>query len=209
MVSARTIRTPDEEGRLAAVSLHTACKNRGVFRAAEVQGLIKNLQPHFAAGFVEDVNQFLVGGEVNGFTHLAHVVGDRESLGDAFDDVCDLFAHVVVDFHRFAAHFKLHDGLGGDHVAAFAGNELTDVDAGHAAAVAGNAQHLNGGVGGSGKRVAAFLGAHARVGGAAVKGDVVLRGAQEPVEVRGEFTRLRKHRNVRGEEVVAVVQNAA
>ena len=47
------------------------------------------------------------------------------------------------------------------------------------------------------------------MGGAAVKGDVVLRGAQEPVEVRGEFTRLRKHRNVRGEEVVAVVQNAA
>ena len=95
--------------------------------------------------------------------------------------------HVLVDFARFSAHFKLHDCLARDDVSAFACDELADIDAGHAARVARDAHHLNGGVGSGSKRVTAVLRAGAGMSGLAVEGDVELGGAEVAVEVRGDF----------------------
>ena len=145
--------------------LHAARKNCGVFAAAEVQSLVNDRDAGSSAtGRVENVNEFLIGREVNRFAHFAHFIGDAEAHCDAFADIGDLIDHVLVDFARFAAYFKLHDGFARNDVAAFAGDELTDVDAGHAAGVARDAHHLNRSVGSRRERIAAFLRAGAGMG---------------------------------------------
>lgn len=155
--------------------LHAARKNCGVFAATEVQSLVNDRDARSSAtGRVENVNEFLIGRKVNRFAHFAHFIGDAEAHCDAFADIGDLIDHVLVDFARFAAYFKLHDGFARNDVAAFAGDELTDVDAGHAAGVARDAHHLNRSVGSRRERIAAFLRAGAGMSGLAVEGDIKL-----------------------------------
>ena len=124
----------------------------------KLSGLSTTVMPStsLACG-VQHVDQFLVCHEVDGLAHLLALVGDAEGLCDALADVVHLLDHVVVDFARLAAHFKLHHGLRGDDVAAFARDELADVDAGHAAGVTRDAEHLHDGVAGRGEGVAAVL----------------------------------------------------
>ena len=67
----------------------------------------------------------------------------------------------------------------GDDVAAAASVKLADVDAGHAVAVAGNAEHGGGGHAGGSQRIAAGIGLEPCMGGSAHKVDVELGGAEK------------------------------
>ena len=124
------------------------------------------------------------------------MVFNAEALGDAFDDVDRLFGHILVDFTRFAAHFHDEFGVNRNHVAAFAGGDLADVDTCHAGAVARDTQKLRDAVAGSGQSVAAGVRFNAGVCGTALKRDVVLRCAEEAHGACDNFTRLGHHGDV-------------
>ena len=95
-----------------------------------------------------------------------------------------------------------------DHVAAFAGSELTNIDARHAGAVAGDAEQLNERVAGSCHGVAASIGLNTRVRRTPREGNVELRRAEEAIRIDREFARLAHHGDMRAEEIVRIIDNA-
>ena len=208
-MAGRTVRADHEERSLAAVRLNAAREDGGVFGAAEVHRVLAD--GHAFNGFArlrEDVDELFVVSEVDGFAHLLNLVFAALADRAALDDGDGRVVHVLIDVARFAADFHLHEGMRRNHVAAFAGDELTHVDAGHAGAVAGNAEELHERVAGGGHGVAAGIGFDARVGRTARVGDVELRRAEEAVGLDGEFARLAHHGDVSAEEVVRIVDDA-
>ena len=209
MVAGRTIGADDEECSLAALGDDAVGDHGCVFRATEVHRFGSDLNAFGGvAGLGENFNEELVVDEALSFAHLFDLVFAALCDSAALDDVFCAFVHVVVDFAGFAADFNLHDGLGWNDVAAFAGVELADVDAGHAGAVAGDAVELNECVAGCGHCVAACIRFNACVGWTAGVGDVELRSAEEAVRVDGEFSGLAHHGDVSSEEVVCVVYHS-
>ena len=208
-MAGRTIGAEHEERSLAAVRLNATGEDGGVFRAAEVHRILTGGHAFDVAdGFRENLDEFGVVGEVDGLAHLLDGVLAVLAQSAALDDVDGGIVHVLVDFAGFTADFHLHDGVRRDHVAAFAGNELAHVDAGHAAAVAGDAEQLHEGVAGGGHGVVAGVGFDAGVSRTARVGDVELRRAEEAVGVDGDFAGLAHHGDVGAEEVVGVVKDA-
>ena len=94
--------------------------------------------------------------------------------GSAFDDALHLAEHVVVEGAVGAAGFTVQFGMVRDDVAPAACVKLADVDAGHAVAVARNAEHGGGSHAGGSQRIVAGIGFEPGVGGGAHEVDVEL-----------------------------------
>ena len=106
MVAGSSVSAANEESSLTAVSLNSLAENGNVFGTAEVSirtdlvdsgNSLSNFDQHF--------RKFFIVGKVNGSAHLRNFIRDVKALGDTFNNVSDVFGHVIIDGAGFTANF--------------------------------------------------------------------------------------------------------